>query len=173
MKGQKALFSSAKTGGKDDWETPLFLFEYLNKYHKFDLDAAANAWNAKCVNYFTEQDNALVQDWSKFKSVWLNPPYSMLYEFVMKAYEESCKTSVVMLIPSRTDTRAFHDFIFNGARSITFIKGRLHFGYSRSPATFPSCIVHMDQEYCDNTTIETLDPKLLPGYAEYRKQCVL
>jgi len=69
---EKILLST----GKDDWETPSWLFESLNNKYHFDLDAAATEQNAKCSMYFDEADNGLKQDWTKFKSVFVNPPYS-------------------------------------------------------------------------------------------------
>lgn len=46
-----------------------------------------------------------------------------------------------MLIPARTDTRYFHDFIYHQATEIRFIKGRLKFGGQNNPASFPSMVV--------------------------------
>lgn len=58
-----------------------------------------------------------------------------------KGYEESKKpgTTVVMLLPSRTDTRWFHDYIL-GKAEIRFLKGRLKFGNSKNSAPFGSLI---------------------------------
>ena len=49
-------------------------------------------------------------------------------------------TKIVMLIPARTDTRYFHDYIYHKAE-IRFIKGRLKFGDGKAPAPFPSMLV--------------------------------
>lgn len=46
-----------------------------------------------------------------------------------------------MLIPARTDTRYFHDFIYNKAKDIRFVKGRLKFGGAKDNAPFPSMVV--------------------------------
>ena len=75
--------------------------------------------------------------------VFVNPPYGReIVKWVEKSYLESQKenTLVVMLIPARTDTRWFHDFIYHKAE-IRFIKGRLRFGNSNNNAPFPSMIV--------------------------------
>ena len=74
--------------------------------------------------------------------VFCNPPYGrVLYKWVEKCYREGCKdgTIVVLLIPARTDTTYFHDFIMNRAE-IRFIKGRLKFGGGKDPAPFPSML---------------------------------
>lgn len=76
-------------------------------------------------------------------SVFCNPPYGKeLSKWVMKSYWESQKpdTVVVMLIPARTDTRWFHDYIY-GKAEIRFIKGRLRFNNSKNNAPFPTMIV--------------------------------
>lgn len=76
--------------------------------------------------------------------VFCNPPYGReLPKWVRKCYEESRKkdTLVVMLIPARTDTSYFHDYIYHKAREIRFLRGRLHFNESKQGAPFPSMVV--------------------------------
>ena len=78
------------------------------------------------------------------RRVFCNPPYGRaIAAWVRKCSEEAAKpdTLVVMLIPARTDTAYFHDYIYHKAREIRFIRGRLHFNESRSGAPFPSMIV--------------------------------
>lgn len=140
---QDVHFSSAKTGEsqQDRWQTPPEIFAQLNAEFGFTLDAAAEHHTALCPNYFTEQDNALVQDWGQH-TVFCNPPYSKLKLFAQKAREEAAKgATVVLLVPARTDTIAFHDYLANG--EIRFIKGRLKFlqnGIAQHPAPFPSMV---------------------------------
>ena len=78
--------------------------------------------------------------------MFCNPPYSKIAQWVEKAYGESMKpnTVVVLLVPSRTDTKWFHDFIYGKAK-IRFIKGRLKFSNSKHPAPFPSMIAIFDR----------------------------
>ncbi len=135
----KVLFSSAT----DLWATPQSLFDELNAEFNFNLDPCAIHENAKCQRYFTPQVNGLNQDWGG-QNVFCNPPYGrQIYDWVKKCYEESRKpnTIVVMLIPARTDTRYFHEYIYHKAREIRFLKGRIKFGNSKSGAPFPSMIV--------------------------------
>lgn len=76
--------------------------------------------------------------------MFCNPPYGrQIFDWVKKCYEESCKpnTTVVMLIPARTDIRYFHEFIYHRATEIRFIRGRLKFGDGKAPAPFPSMVV--------------------------------
>ena len=140
MKNEKALFST----GKNDWETPKELFEELDSEFHFTLDPCATPENAKCKKFFTEEQNGLIQDWSG-EVVFCNPPYSdkQQTEWVKKCWEHGQSGGLaVMLIPARTDTKRFHQYIYNNDNAeIRFIKGRLKFGNSKNSAPFPSMIV--------------------------------
>ena len=132
------MFSS-KT---DLWSTPNDFFDKLNDEFHFTLDPCSTHENAKCYKHFTEEENGLLQDWSN-EVVFCNPPYGRhIKDWVKKAYEESQKdnTTVVMLIPARTDTIYFHEYIYHKAE-IRFIKGRLKFGNAKNSAPFPSMVV--------------------------------
>lgn len=134
----KVLYSSKE----EKWATPQDFFDKLNDEFHFTLDAAASPDNAKCANYFTEEQDGLVQSWGGH-TVWCNPPYCRKTGlWVKKAYEEHQRTgcTVVMLLPSRTDVRWFHDYIL-GKAEIRFIKGRLKFGGNKNSAPFPSIVV--------------------------------
>ena len=126
----------------DDWETPQAFFDKLNQKYNFTLDPCACAQSAKCKKYFTEADNGLVQSWEGH-TVFLNPPYGRkIKKWIEKAYREGLKpnTTVVCLIPSRTDTRYWHDYCMK-AKEIYFVKGRLKFGGSKNAAPFPSAVI--------------------------------
>lgn len=137
-----SLLSSKKM----DWCTPQNFFDRLDAEFHFTLDAASNDKNAKCKRHFTVSDDGLTQDWSG-NTVFCNPPYGrLLCEWVRKGYEESRNpgTVVVMLIPARTDTSYWHEYIF-GKAEVRFIRGRLKFtdedGKEKSAAPFPSAVV--------------------------------
>ena len=134
----KVLYSSKE----EKWATPQDFFDKLNDEFHFTLDAAASPDNAKCANYFTEEQDGLAQSWGGH-TVWCNPPYCRKTGlWVKKAWEEHQRTgcTVVMLLPSRTDVRWFHDYIL-GKAEIRFIKGRLKFGGNKNSAPFPSIVV--------------------------------
>lgn len=133
----KGLFSSAK----DDWETPQEFFDEWNKQFHFTIDACANDSNHKCNRYFSKEQNGLEQDWGG-EIVWCNPPYGKsIVQWVRKCWIESQKsrTKVVALLPARTDTRWFHDYVY-GKAVIYFVKGRLKFGRQKNSAPFPSMV---------------------------------
>lgn len=136
------LMFSSKT---DLWSTPQNLFDDLNNIHRFTLDCCASDDNAKCKDYYTEDDDGLTKEW--LGSVWMNPPYGReISKWIKKAYSEAltrnCK--VVALLPARTDTKWFHEYIYNKGVKYTFIKGRLKFGNCKNPAPFPSMIVEFN-----------------------------
>ena len=129
---------SSKT---DLWSTPIDFYRYYGEKYSLNLDVCATDENAKCENYFTIEDDGLKQDWSQHGNVWMNPPYGReIIHWMKKAYEESLKgVTVVCLVPSRTDTKWWHEYAMKG--DIEFIRGRLKFGNSKNSAPFPSAIV--------------------------------
>ena len=137
----KGLFSS----NSNEWATPKDFYDELNREFHFNLDPCCTEENRKCENYFTIKENGLEQDWGGY-NVFVNPPYGReIREWVKKSHEESLKpnTKVVMLIPARTDTTYFHDYIY-GKAEIRFIRGRLKFikdGIVGESAPFPSMVV--------------------------------
>ena len=138
---QKTLFSS----NSSEWETPQGFFDKLEwRFGKFTLDPCATCENNKCKKYYNMADDGLAQDWAT-ETVFVNPPYSHISAWIEKAYNESRKlrTKVVMLIPARTDTRYWHNYVMR-ATEIHFIKGRLKFGDSKNAAPFPSAVVVFD-----------------------------
>ena len=134
----KGVFSSTT----DLWATPQDFFDKLNDEFHFDLDPCATPDNAKCPIFFTKEEDGLSKDWQGYR-VFCNPPYGRaIAAWVKKCYEESQKpdTLVVMLIPARTDTSYFHDYIYHKAE-LRFVRGRLKFGGSQQGAPFPSMVV--------------------------------
>ena len=142
-KGTQLVMFSSKTG---EWATPQEFFDKLNwRFGPFDLDPCAHANNTKCANFFTEAEDGLSKNWEGFTS-FINPPYGRgIEKWIQKAYEESRKedTKVVMLIPARTDTKYWHQYVMR-ADEVYFVKGRLKFGDSENSAPFPSAIVVFD-----------------------------
>ena len=132
------------------WCTPKEFYDRLDEEFHFTLDPCATHKSAKCPKYFTKEDDGLSRSWEG-ESVFCNPPYGReIWRWVKKAYEESRKpnTLVVLLIPARTDTAYFHEYIFNKASDIRFLRGRLKFtdeeGKASNSAPFPSCVVVYD-----------------------------
>ena len=127
------LMFSSKT---NEWATPTDFYVKLNEEFNFTLDPCATHENAKCKKYYTIETDGLNKSW-KGETVFCNPPYGKeIKEWVKKAYTESLNECVVvMLIPARTDTKYWHEWIF-GKAEIRFVKGRLKFGDSKIQLLF-------------------------------------
>lgn len=112
-KNKEAVSNSAprfKASKTDLWETPQDFFDRLNDEFHFNVDVCATPDNAKCGTYFTKENDGLSQSWGGY-TCWCNPPYGReIGKWVQKAYLSSRDGStVVMLLPARTDTKWFHE----------------------------------------------------------------
>jgi phage N-6-adenine-methyltransferase len=136
MQGHNVIFST----NSDNWETPQSLFDALDREFHFTVDVCASEENAKCKTFFSKVQDGLQQKWSGV--CWCNPPYGrQIKKWVEKASEAASHgNTVVMLIPARTDTQWFHEYVY-GKTEIRFLRGRVKFGGSVHNAPFPSMIV--------------------------------
>jgi phage N-6-adenine-methyltransferase len=144
-----ALMFSSKS---DEWSTPQDLYDRLHEEFDFEVDLAATHENAKCRRYITAEENSLTANWRLYGSTgWLNPPYSrgLCGKFIAKAATARLDGFLtVMLLPARTDTKAFHAHIYDASKwqaregvEIRFLPGRLKFGGCKDAAPFPSMLV--------------------------------
>lgn len=131
-----SIHFSSKT---NEWVTPQNFFEEINNEFNFTLDPCATKENTKCKKFFTQEDDGLKQNWDN-EVVFCNPPYGREIGKWVKKASEARGGIVVMLIPARTDTKYFHQYIYNKSE-IRFIKGRLKFSGSENSAPFPSMLV--------------------------------
>lgn len=133
-----AQFPTGKWGVDFEWSTPDELYEQLDSEFHFDLDAAASDSNHKCDRYFTIEDDGLKQEWKG--TVWCNPPYGRgIGSWVQKASERYDGVTV-MLLPVRTDTAWWNDYIKDRAE-VRYIRGRIKFNGTKENAPFASAIV--------------------------------
>ena len=129
MKGKGVVFSNKS----DSWETPDGLYNSLNMEFNFTLDPCATKNNAKCKKYYTEKENGLEQSWAN-ERVFINPPYSNITPWIIKATTEQ-HDIVVMLLPATTDVAWFHDYVYNKPNiEIRFFRGRIRFTIDGKPA---------------------------------------
>lgn len=134
----EGMFTSVRL----DWATPQSFFDLVDDEFGFTLDSAAEPHNAKCEDFYDEFRDGLSQPWPGV--VWCNPPYGRaIGKWVEKGYREAQNGStVVMLIPARTDTTYWHDYVMKAAE-IRLLRGRLVFGSgdARANAPFPSALI--------------------------------
>lgn len=158
-------------GVKLDWVTPRSLFDKLNKEFNFKLDAATCEHNPlQTTFWYTEEDNGLKHSW--VSNTFINPPYGRnnIIPWLQKALWEADFNGAtsVFLLPSRTGTLWFHNFIYNRPRiEVRFLKGRLLFDVCRecypeykqkkNTAPFDSMVVIFHgkdtRDFNDTTTI--------------------
>lgn len=153
MKDKRGYMNKSQT---EEWETDDILFNKLNMVFDFKVDLACSEQNKKCKIGITKEQNSLTVDWNKFKykNLWLNPPYGkQLKLFVEKvdrtSYNNNC---LCMLIPASTETKSFQDVIFENAKLIIFIKGRLQFllnGKKSGSSTKGSALVFFGELNCE------------------------
>jgi len=133
--GTSVHFSSARS----NWSTPQAFFDELNKEFNFTRDVCAEPHTARCERFWTREDDALSKEWEGV--CYMNPPYGReITKWIKKAYDSSRSgATVVCLIPSRTDTKWWHQYVMH-ADEIRFIQGRLKFDGHKNSAPFPSAI---------------------------------
>lgn len=155
------------TSNRQDYETPQTFFDRLNKVFNFDLDAASSENNHKVANYFTEENSAFNHDWSRYKRIFINPPYvsKVQDKFVEKAISETNNDSekiVCMLVPVRSETLRWFNLVYNNSL-ICFVKGRFSFeinGKSQGRSPFGSCLLIFGknkEKYCQKIKAEFSD----------------
>lgn len=123
---------------RDDWETPQKLFDYLDGFFKFEVDAAATKENTKCRGFFCEESDALTQEWHGH-SIWCNPPYSKAKQFTQKFLQGRWGA---ILLPVRSDRLWFQEALGSVNIRACWITGRLHFGDSGKGAFMYSIILY-------------------------------
>ena len=124
-----------------DWETPDDFFSALHAEFDFALDVCAHAGNHKTPRYFSPEDDGLAQTWRG--RCWMNPPYGRgISAWIKKAHDSSREqaATVVCLVPARTDTRWWHEYVMRSAE-VRFVKGRIKFVGATAGAPFPVAIV--------------------------------
>lgn len=142
------MFSSES----DEWDTPQWFYDALNKEFGFTLDPCTNGGNAKCERFYTAKDAPLNRDWGT-ETVFMNPPYSECADWMRKAYGAAQEgATVVCLVPSRTDTDWWHRYAMKG--EIRLIRGRLKFGNAENSAPFPSAVIVFRPRAFKLTTME-------------------
>lgn len=124
--------TKTRTPRSNEWATPKWLFDHFDKkYGPFTLDAAAQAWNAKCARF----NDGVKPDipWAG-EVVWLNPPYTDLRSWMARAYRESPVARMVFcLVPNAPDCYWWSESVEDKASEIIPLTrsllptGRVHF----------------------------------------------
>lgn len=151
MNGQAVILSSARSGmpstpggGKDNWRSPKAVIDPVRFFGDgvIGLDPCTDETNpVGAVKYFDVNSDGLAQSWNGYGLVYVNKPYSQLRAWLAKCDRESqCGAEIIALVPSRTDTRAFHQ-LKHPSRA-AFWRGRLTFGGAPNCAPFASTLFY-------------------------------
>ena len=99
--------STTPPDARDEWRTPAFVFEFMDRIHLFDLDLAATESNRLCEHFMSHDDDALRVPWHPGEGAgWCNPPYSNIEPWGIKARNEAALGfTTVMLLPLRLGSR--------------------------------------------------------------------
>lgn len=114
---------------RDDWETPIVLFEIYHDRHRFTIDVAANAKNARVKRFFSREDDGLKRSWAG-ERVWMHPPHGDVAQWCEKAHKEAARgTLVVGLIPVRTDADWWMEHVYGRTESLARIRFLVSVGW--------------------------------------------
>lgn len=149
QQAQKSFYTGVgNESGYHGWQTPPEIFVSLETViGKFDLDPCAPsdvaASHAKTV--FTPKVDGLTQAW--WGHVFMNPPYGREIKFWLEkaSLEAKAGVQIVGLVPARTDTGWWHNFVV-GQADVVFLRGRLAFGDGTQAAPFPSALIFWGYE---------------------------
>lgn len=148
MIGKSVLFSKAS----DEWRTPSSLIDYLSNTFIIIYDLAAISENTLTEKYCPNLCESTIHDVRKEimnllhapgEVAFCNPPYSQCREFVCLCV--GMNVPIIMLLPARTDTRWFHDYLYKKENIvIEFLRGRLRFSNAKHNAPFPSMLAYIN-----------------------------
>ena len=90
---------------QDNCYTPKYLVDYFGE---FDYDPATTKKQAEYLNinnYDTIESDGLSKEWN-YRKIWINPPFSLKFEFLEKAIESYKKynNEIYMLFPIESMT---------------------------------------------------------------------
>ena len=134
----------------DEWYTPKYIVEYFGK---FDYDPATTKEKAEefdIVNYDTIDTDGLKTDWTLYKRIWLNPPFTKKKEFLSKAVDtfNRVKNNIYIVLPvSYLTTKQFYEII--PSAKIYLPNGRIAFekeGNTSTPA-LGTIIIKLDDKW--------------------------
>lgn len=147
----------------NEYYTPKRVVEYFGKfdYDPATCDEKAKEFNIK--NYDTIETNGLTKDWTIYKNIWINPPFTEKHKFLEKAYQtyKIAKNNIYILFPIEfITTKRFHDIAKNVGGKIYIPSGRINFESglgkkSKSPA-FGSVVMKIQ----DDWEIELIDKEM-------------
>ena len=111
------------TEERDDWWTPQWLFDKLNKQYNFTFDCCATLDNSKCqyssANFKTI--NSVLH-----RTCWMNPPFSKAYD-MFEQFFKVVEKGVCIFRCDNMETKTWQEVILKHATWIFIPKGRISY----------------------------------------------
>lgn len=140
------------TSSNEHWMTPESFLKLVYKVGTVGLDPCShqNSYVKSNASFVYPDKDGLEESWQGYGLVFVNPPYGRkLIKWIIKCVVEAARgAEIILLIPSRTDTRGWQKWLLPTAKKICFVSGRLEFVDGRDPsakknkATFPSAAIY-------------------------------
>lgn len=136
----------------NEYYTPI---EFVSRFGQFDYDPATTPEKAEefgITNFDTIDSNGLLADWTQYKRIWINPPFTIKHEFLKKAQEtyDKVKNEIYILFPIEfMTTKRFHDICRGG--HVYVPNGRINFqsglGKKGTSPAFGSVVMRLDDKW--------------------------
>ena len=128
---------------RDDWQTPQWLFDKLNKQYNFDFDCCAEESNTKCETWSEDfLDDFDIENVTS----WMNPPFSKA-DAMFRHFFKVIKRGVCIYRCDNLETKIWQDIIFKNAKWILIPKGRISYeGKEGKGSRFPSALIGIGLE---------------------------
>lgn len=144
--------------GRNDWGTPKKYFDLIQRlFGPMDVDVCAHKDNTKVKEfYFTKEVNGLLQDWTRFSRLWMNPPFSedvrpgqkkgkpVIQDWLQKAHESTrgrSNVTVFALVPNDPSTKWWMNFGMQAKHILFNCGGRLKFDDQKGSPTFTTALL--------------------------------
>jgi hypothetical protein len=122
---------------RDDWQTPKWLFDKLNKRYEFSFDCCATKENTKCEDFSSD----FKEEYEYKHRAWMNPPFSKAYE-MFELFFKKVKSGIAIYRCDNLETKIWQDVIFKNASWIWIPRGRINYeGKTGKGSRFPSALI--------------------------------
>jgi len=138
MKGNNGTGNNVE---RDEWETPQWLFDILDKQYVFYMDWCASEKNKKCESWTDNMVNTAVLP----KTIcWMNPPFSKALEMFKEFFKRTPK-GVAIYRCDNFETKIWQDIIFPNATWIFIPNKRIAYeGMNGIGSRFPSALIGLN-----------------------------
>ena len=134
----------------DEYYTPKAI---VDLFGKFDYDPATTHEKANefgIEHYDTIETDGLTSDWTKYRRIWINPPFSRKHEFIAKAWEtyQQTRADIYIVFPiSFMTTKKFHSVVGGGLIHVPNYRINFENKYSKGSPSTGSVIMKVQDKW--------------------------